>query len=103
MFYLKIKDNKIRKKFKKFEKKMLLKKFIYNNLLYYYYKKNKEKYSSVCFQILIKKKKRVSTKFVNRCILTNRSKSIRLLKISRLKTRELMSFGIIPGFKKAIW
>lgn len=103
MFYLKIKDNKVRKKFRKFEKKILLKKFIYNNLLSYYYKKNKEKYSSICFQILIKKKKRISTKFVNRCILTNRSKSIRLLKISRLKTRELMSFGIIPGFKKAIW
>lgn len=104
MYYLKIKDFKIRKKFKKFESKLLLKKFLYNNLLsYFYFAKNNQLYSSVCFQILKKKRKRINNKFVNRCILTNRSKSIRSLKISRLKARELMSFGIIPGFKKAIW
>lgn len=104
MYYLKVKDIKFRKKFNKFENKILLKKFIYNNLLsYFYFHKNIHLYSLICFQNLKKKKKRISNKFVNRCILTNRSKSLRHLKISRIKARELMSFGIIPGFKKAVW
>lgn len=104
MYYLKVKDNNLRKAFKKLELQLILKKFIYHNILsYLYFFKKYDLYSYAYFNILKKKKKRILTKYVNRCVLSNRSKSIRCLKLSRIKARELISFGIIPGFKKAIW
>lgn len=104
MYHLKIKDVKFRKKFHKLEIKLNLKRFVYRNMLsHFYFQKNFNIYNLISFQNLKRKRKRISTKFVNRCILSNRSKSIRTLKISRLHARELISFGIIPGFKKAIW
>ena len=40
----------------------------------------------------------------NRCILTNKNTGfLRPYSISRIKMRELMQFGIIPGSKKAVW
>jgi len=56
----------------------------------------------IFFQIL-KKKKNFLTKIVRRCIITNRSKTIRPFKISRILAREMIGFGIIPGYKKAVW
>jgi ribosomal protein S14 len=106
MKYLKIKDNKNRQNFKKFELQHKLKYFLYKNLLSFI---NQNKFLSIknkkliFFQILKKKKKNFLTKIVRRCILTNRSKSFRPFKISRILTRELMSFGIIPGYTKAVW
>jgi ribosomal protein S14 len=104
MYYLKIKDQKHRNSFKKFEIKLKLKKFILVHTLsllqrnftsgqknFYYY------------QLLKKKKKSILNKIVRRCILTNRSKSIRAFKVSRIQAKELTSFGIIPGYKKAVW
>lgn len=104
MYYLKKKDTILRKAFNKFELQLNLKKFIYNNILsYFYFFKKYNLYAYTYFNILKKKKKRILTKFTNRCVLTNRSKSLRVVKISRIKARELISFGIIPGFKKAVW
>ncbi len=40
----------------------------------------------------------------NRCIISNRNKSVyRKYSISRLKMLEYLKFGIIPGYKKAVW
>lgn len=40
----------------------------------------------------------------NRCVLTNRSRGIvRPFFVSRIKMREYMQFGVIPGYKKAVW
>lgn len=40
----------------------------------------------------------------NRCILSNRNKSVyRPYFISRIKLRELLQFGILPGYRKAVW
>jgi ribosomal protein S14 len=106
MKYLKYKDNKFRYKFNKFELQYKLKFFIYKNILAYInYNKliSLKKKKLIAFQILKKKKKNFSTKIVRRCILTNRSKSFRPFKISRILTRELMGFGIIPGYTKAVW
>ena len=103
MKYLKFKDNKLRHLFKKIELQLKLKNFVYKNILSFYYNKKRSLHNLISFQILKKKKKNISTKIVNRCILTNRSKSVRQLKISRIKAREFFSFGIFPGFKKAVW
>lgn len=41
------------------------------------------------------------TKIIRRCIFTNRSRSsIRPYNISRVKFRQLLQYGMIPGFKK---
>ena len=104
MYYLKIKDTKKRNLFKKLELQNTLKNFIYKNILYYISQNSKLKYKKMLyFQILKKKKKSFLTKIVRRCIVTNRSKSIRPFKISRMLARELIGFGIIPGYSKAVW
>jgi ribosomal protein S14 len=105
MKYLKFKDNKFRKKFKYFEYIYKLKLFLYKNILSFLYKNSFSiNYKKMLFfQILKKRKKNFLTKIVRRCIITNRSKTIRPFKISRLLAREMIGFGIIPGYKKAVW
>lgn len=106
MKYLKFKDNKNRYYFKKMELKNKLKFFIYKNILSYLSSSSlvSSSYKKLIFyRILKKKKKTISTKIVRRCILTNRSKSFRPFKVSRIVARELMGFGIIPGYTKAVW
>lgn len=104
MYYLKIKDNKKRQRFKKFELHNTLKFFVYKNILSLISKNPNLKYKHMLyFRILKRKKRNLSTKMVRRCIVTNRSKSIRPFKISRILARELIGFGVIPGFSKAVW
>ena len=44
------------------------------------------------------------TRIRNRCILTGRSKGVvGLFNMSRIKVREMISKGIIPGVKKSSW
>ncbi len=105
MKYLKFKDNHFRKNFKIFELIYKLKHFLYKNILSFIFKSSFSLISKkiIIFQILKKKKKNFLTKIVRRCVLTNRSKSIRPFKVSRILARELMGFGIIPGYKTAVW
>ena len=98
MKYLQLKDKNLRLVFQQFELKLKLKKFISINLLTSVGATNKN-----FFFIFLKKKKSILSKIVRRCILTNRSKAIRPFKISRIQSKELISFGIIPGYKKAVW
>ncbi len=40
----------------------------------------------------------------NRCVLTNRSKGVyRQFRMSRVRLREMLANGLIPGYKKAVW
>lgn len=102
MILSKVKDIKHRKQF--FKRELLKRKikFLFINLLnknqnvhnkskqLYFFFKLKQKYSK--------------TKIVRRCIINNRSRgSLRFLGISRIYLRELLQFGIIPGYKKAVW
>ena len=106
MYYLKVKDQKYRNHFKKFEIKLKLKKFIIKNLFAVLSYKSEilvAQKKNIYYQLLKRKKKNILNKIVRRCILTNRSKSIRFLKISRIQAKELISFGIIPGYTKAVW
>jgi ribosomal protein S14 len=80
------------------EIKFKLKKFISINLLTSNFITNNK-----FFYLFLKKKKSVLSKIVRRCVLTNRSKSIRSFKVSRIQSKELISFGVIPGYKKAVW
>jgi len=106
MLSSKFKDIKIRNLFNKIENKNLLNKF-----LFYYIasscKKIESKKHILFFVNLFIKKKFSSinkTKTTNRCVLTNRNRSVlRPYKISRVILRELLQFGILPGFSKAVW
>ncbi len=49
-------------------------------------------------------KSRSKTRVVNRCVLNNRGRGVlRPYGISRTLLRELMQFGTIPGYSKAVW
>jgi ribosomal protein S14 len=88
----------LRLSFLKIEIKLKLKKFISINLLTSNFSINNK-----FFYLFLKKKKSILSKIVRRCVLTNRSKSIRSFKVSRIQSKELISFGVIPGYKKAVW
>lgn len=104
MYSLKIKDQKHRNHFKKFEIKLKLKKFIMIQVLTLLQKKGTSfEKKNYFYHLLRLKKKSILNKIVRRCILTNRSKSVRTLKVSRIQAKELISFGVIPGYKKAVW
>jgi ribosomal protein S14 len=102
MLLKKRKDIKIRSLFKKLEIKKIIMKFILINLISnpILLKNLKNKF------ILINKKifKYSKIKIKGRCILTNRKSGINhKFLLSRVILRDLMQFGIIPGFKKAVW
>jgi ribosomal protein S14 len=103
MLHSKVKDLKHRKQFYKIEKKRIVDTFVFRNLvanplLSIELKKN------IFFKFYNTKKLRVKNRLVRRCVLTNRGRgSLQDFKISRSLLRELMSFGIIPGYKKSVW
>jgi small subunit ribosomal protein S14 len=44
------------------------------------------------------------TQLRNRCVITGRSRGVlRPFSLSRIKMRELISHGLIPGFSKIVW
>lgn len=102
MLSKKKKDLKLRKFFYKSEKKIKINKILFINLL------STKKFSSSLKKNLdeeIQKNILVSkVKLNNICTLTNRSKAVyKRYSLSRIKIREMMQFGIIPGYKKAVW
>jgi len=102
MLFAKLKDLKKRNKYNFFEKQNLIKKFIFiNYLIKLKSKKNKIFFTFYYYKLL---KKISKTKIVKRCIITNRNRGIsNKYNISRIALREFIHFGVIPGFKKAVW
>jgi ribosomal protein S14 len=105
MLYLKNKNNKTRKNFSKNEKILKLNKFVFINLLNTPLLNHKNLVSSFLKQ---KNKNRTNIRFQsrlhNRCVQTNTSKSVlSSFKLSRRYLRNALSFGLIPGYKKAVW
>ena len=107
MLAKKIKDIKIRESFYKIEKLKKLKKFVFINLL------NKTKQESPLLRnffliFFSKNKQQMSNKsrvrMTNRCVINNRNRGVlRSYSISRILLRNLMQFGVIPGYSKAVW
>lgn len=103
MLLKKKKDIHLRKSFLKVEKLRLLKKYLKISILLQtptFYKKTT--------RLIVSKKlllnKLSKTKIVRRCVLTNRGRSsLRPYNISRVILRELLQFGVIPGYSKAVW
>lgn len=103
MLHSKIKDIKYRKQFSKLEKLRIVDNFVFKNLIANP-KLEKNLKKQIFFKFYNIKKSRVKNRSVRRCVLTNRGRgSLQSFKISRVLLRELMSFGIIPGYKKSVW
>lgn len=107
MLSSKIKDIKIRNSLKKVEKIKKVKKFLFTALINKGGKEDLTIRPSIILSFL-KDKKNISHKskirMTNRCVLTNRGRGVlRPYGISRTIMRDLMQFGIIPGYSKAVW
>ena len=107
MLSSKIKDIKLRNSLKKSERVKKVKKFLFTALVNGRSKEEIKIRSSIIISFL-KDKKSLSHKSkiraTNRCVLTNRSRGIlRPYGISRVVMRDLMQFGVIPGYYKAVW
>lgn len=100
MKHLFIKDINFRKKYLQIEKRKKILKFLFRNL-----QLNSQTRLFLQKQLEKLKKKSSQTKIRNRCSLTYRGRGIfvKKFKLSRNKLRELLSFGLVPGYQKAIW
>lgn len=105
MLHLKIKDKKNRQKVHKLELRHLINNFVFLNRINRY-SGNSNIRNLIIFKHLKKRSLylRIKVRLLRRCILTNRTKgTFQSFSISRIILRDLMSFGIIPGYKKAVW
>lgn len=105
MLFKKIKDNRLRQVVNKHEKKKLIYKVILSNLFSVKVLNFKRK---IIFKKLINMQAKIGrvskVRITRRCLLTGRRAGInRTYSISRIKLRELLQFGIIPGSFKAAW
>ena len=107
MISSKIKDLKIRNSLKKIEKIRNIKKFLFVSMVQKNSLNNNNLRSSVIISFLKdnnKMKNKAKTRVTNRCVLNNRGRGVlRPYGISRTLMRELMQFGVIPGYSKAVW
>jgi len=104
MFSAKIKDRKIRKSFSKAENFRKIRKFMFVNML----NNDSNEFSTSLLSSILKlktsKNLKTKVKITNRCVLNNRGRSVlRPYGISKTAMRNLMQFGIIPGYSKAVW
>ena len=105
MLSSKVKDFKNRKLFLKVEKSQILYKFILINLLNNpFSKRTKSLFLYKYFKRFNAIKYKTSTRILNKCVISNRNRKVfSQLKLSRLIAKELLAFGLIPGYKKSIW
>lgn len=101
MLYKKQKDLIFRKKFLKSEKFKVILSFLQKKFLS---SKTSQKLKFLIAYKFHLKLKRVKTKIVRRCILTNRGRGIiRPFNVSRVILRDMLQCALIPGFSKAVW
>jgi small subunit ribosomal protein S14 len=99
MKHLFIKDQKRRLYFAQNEKKRIILKFLLNDTTL-----PMEQRLLLNEKLQKLNKKTNNTKINNRCSITYRGRSnISLFKLSRIRLRELVSLGLVPGYKKAVW
>jgi ribosomal protein S14 len=98
------KDIKLRKKLlaTEFDKKQL--KFVFIRTLNYKGIARDEKKIIVNYFTSKNKNYSTKTKIVNRCLETSKARVMhKSFKISRMKLKNMLDMGIIPGYKKAAW
>lgn len=100
MLSSKVKDLREREFFCLSEKSRIINKFIFFNLLSH----ESFKTSSLFFIKNFSTDKKSKIRVLRRCVLSNRGGGVlRPFGISRIYLREMMRFGSIPGYAKAVW
>ncbi len=105
MLCSRVKDIKNRKLFYRFEQNKILYKFLLANIAG---KVLKVKQKRACQYKILKQYNRADfgklPRILPKCLLTNRnSKTFSSFKLSRIKLKDLVSFGAVPGYTKSIW
>lgn len=101
--YYQKKNNNSRLHFKKRETQQKIKKCVFTNIL------NNKSVSSALKSFFLKyflmrKKRKTKTQIKSYCVMTNKSKSVyKPFGISRIYLREMIQFGLLPGYSKAVW
>jgi ribosomal protein S14 len=104
MLSLKKKDLKVRQKFLNNEKTKRVNKFLFVNTLNSKRIDNLEKTFNVFYKKGLNRSLDSKVRITRRCIINNRNRSvIRPFGISRVYLRELLQFGLLPGYTKAVW
>ncbi len=104
MLSAKIKDLKIRKKVYNIEINKNLSKFLFINILGNKNLSISLKKKASTFLLKLINKRNSKTRVTKRCSFTNRGRvSDSKLGISRVKLREMLKAGVVPGYNKAIW
>jgi ribosomal protein S14 len=107
MLFSKLNDFKLRQKFLKNEYKIKIQKYIFINLINKFKIRSQKLLSlnkSLYFNKLVKPHNATKSKIVRRCIFTYSAKNqVKSYNLSRSVLRNLMHFGLIPGYRKAVW
>jgi ribosomal protein S14 len=104
MLSLKKKDLKVRQKFLSNEQQKRVHKFIFVNTLNNNKIGDLEKTFTIFSKESLNRSLDSKVKITRRCIMNNRNRSvIRPFGISRVYLRELLQFGLLPGYTKAVW
>lgn len=105
MLSSRVKDKKNRKLFLKTEQNRLLLKFIYINLISRTLSSKSRSYVQYKYYRYFNKLKfKINSKLLNKCILSNRnSKTYSVFKLSRIVFKDLLTFGVIAGYRKSVF
>jgi ribosomal protein S14 len=105
MISSRVKDQKNRKLFAKMEQNRLLLKFIYINLISKVNLVKSRPYLQYKYYRHFNKLKfKISSKLLNKCIISNRnSKTYSGFKLSRIVFKDLLTFGVIAGYRKSVF
>ena len=104
MLSLKKKDFKVRQKFLNNEQLKRVNKFLFVNTLNNNKASDLEKTFTIFSKESLNRSLDSKVKITRRCIINNRNRSvIRPFGISRVYLRELLQFGLLPGYTKAVW
>ena len=103
MKHLKLKNLRYRDNFQKSELTHKINKFVHLHMLRSSLK-GKKAFSYSLNSVKIGSKQSSKSKMKSMCTLSGRAKSVfKNLNISRIKLREMISFGILLGYKKSVW
>lgn len=107
MLHLKLKDFKTRSLFFRLENKKRIDRYIFVNILLNTHIDTSILYFLYNFWIqYYKNNNRLQSKsrLTRRCIFSNRNRSVyRPYGLSRIVLKNFAHFGILPGYKKAVW
>lgn len=96
------------KKINEIKKRQLIEKYEYNSkilkVLESSLSNQSKKRAVYSINLVLHFLSRTTTRINHRCRLTNRNRGVfRSYGLSRLQLRKLMQFGLVPGYKKAVW